>query len=129
MTPGHGPRRPRIVLPRQLAAGRASRRWWWGADGRTSAASSEPADCPFVQWPMPEPPNDHEIPPSPRRRRERDTLQPIATAPRDGTRIRVLHGPLHLEADVYWNRIVDDWVRVGDGFLRAVRGVTSWLPR
>ena len=58
-------------------------RWWWGADGRTSAASSEPADCPFVQWPMPEPPNDHEIPPSPRRRRERDTLQPIATAPRD----------------------------------------------
>jgi hypothetical protein len=40
-----------------------------------------------------------------------------------------VHGPLHLEADVYWNRIVDDWVRVGDGFLRAVRGVTSWLPR
>jgi hypothetical protein len=55
--------------------------------------------------------------------------EPIETAPRDGTSVRVLHGPLQLEAMAYWHPTLRGWVRVGDELLRALRGVTSWFPR
>ena len=53
----------------------------------------------------------------------------IETAPRDGTSVRVLHGPFQLEAMAYWHRTLRGWVRVGDELLRALREVTSWFPR
>jgi hypothetical protein len=53
----------------------------------------------------------------------------IETAPRDGTSVRVLHGPFQLVAMAYWHRTLRGWVRVGDELLRALRGVTSWCPR
>jgi hypothetical protein len=55
--------------------------------------------------------------------------EPIATAPRDGRPVRVLHGPLHLEAMAYWNPTLQGWVRVDDELLRALRQVTAWFPR
>ena len=53
----------------------------------------------------------------------------IETAPRDGTPVRVLHGPLQLEAMAYWHQTLQGWVRVDDKLLRALGGVASWLPR
>ena len=53
----------------------------------------------------------------------------IETAPRDGTPVRVLHGPLQLEAVAYWHQTLQGWVRVDAKLLRALRGVASWLPR
>jgi hypothetical protein len=53
----------------------------------------------------------------------------IETAPRDGTSVRVLHGPFQLVTMAYWHRTLRGWVRVSDELLRALRGVTSWCPR
>jgi hypothetical protein len=55
--------------------------------------------------------------------------EPIETAPRDGTHIRVLHGLLQLEAMAYWHRTLQGWVRVDDELLRALRQVSAWFPR
>ena len=52
----------------------------------------------------------------------------IETAPRDGTPVRVLHGPLQLEAMAYWHQTLQGWVRLMLSYCEPCAGSHRGCP-
>lgn len=51
----------------------------------------------------------------------------IATAPRDGNVVIVLHGPWQIPARAHWHCPLKAWVECGDPYYRPLKDVERWL--